>query len=130
MNTAYHEGLFCVLFVSITCPNNRKIEIFIYTSSLNDHGDASCKFSNNCHLKNQNQNVSSSTFLPCILKVSDGIQIGIFELKYPKVYFNHELIFDQLAVPEFMQLILKVQCPALAIFCQLLVNASPCILSL
>ena len=52
----------------------------------------------------------------CILKVSVAIQKGILELKYYKVYLNHEHIFDQLAVPEFMQLVLKVQCPVLAIF--------------
>ena len=52
----------------------------------------------------------------CILKVYAGIQMGIFELKYPKVYLKHEPIFDQLAVREFMQLVPKIQCPVLAIF--------------
>ena len=52
----------------------------------------------------------------CILKVFAAIEMGIFELKYAKVYLNHEPIFDQLAVPEFMQLVLKVQCLVLAIF--------------
>ena len=43
-------------------------------------------------------------------EVSACIQMGIFESKYPKVYLNHESIFDKLAVPEFMQLVIKFQC--------------------
>ena len=52
----------------------------------------------------------------CILKVYAGIQMGIIQLKHPNVYLNHEPTFDQLEVLEFMQLVLKVQCPILAIF--------------
>ena len=102
--------------------------MFLYTSSPIDHTKLSCKFSNNCHLPNScSQNVSLWIFLKCIpgrvptsqlciLKVYAGIKMGIFELKYPKVYLNHDPIFDQLAVSEFMQLVLKVQWPILAIF--------------